>query len=294
MPGRLPVAVPLLLAALLAGCGGPPARFLVGDPYRMGGVWSYPREDFSLVETGLATRHTVAGWSTPTANGEAWSDGRALAAHRTLQLPAVVAVTNLENGRTLLVRVNDRGPANPGRVIGLSDRAASLLGIPPGGSAQVRVAVDGARSRALAEAAPPAERPPLPIEAAPRAAVAAESLDAPPGARSAAPARAAVPVRQAAAEAAAAPPADTPLPEAVAQAAPAPGRILLEAGTLSRPDAAARLAARIPGARVEAFGPRRDQQYRVRLGPFKTVAAADAALERTLSAGVSGARIVVD
>lgn len=284
----------LLLAALLAGCASPPARFMVGDPYRMGGTWSYPREDFALVETGLATRHAVPGWDARTANGEAWSDGRALAAHRTLQLPAVVAVTNLETGRTLLVRVNDRGPVNPGRVIGLSERAATLLGIPAGGSAQVRIAVDGERSRALAEAAPAAERPPLPIEAAPRAAVAAESLEAPPGARSAAPARAAAQVRQAAVETMAPPPRDIPLPETIAHAAPSPGRILVEAGTLSRPDAAARLAARIPGARVEAFGPRRDQQFRVRLGPFDSVPAADAALERSLAAGVSGARILVD
>lgn len=283
-----------LLAALLAACGGPAPRYLVGDPYRMGGVWSYPREEFSGVETGLATRHAVPGWNARTANGEAWSDGRALGAHRTLQLPAVVAVTNLENGRTLLLRVNDRGPADPGRVIGLSARAAGLLGLPAGGTAQVRVAVDGERSRALAEAAPPAERPPLPIEAAPRAAVVAESLDAPPGARSAAPARAVAPLRQAAAEAVAPPPREIPLPETVAQEAPRPGRLMVELGTLSRADAAARLAARAPGARVEAFGPRRDQQYRVRLGPFAGAAAADVALERTLAAGVSGARILVD
>ncbi len=68
--------------------------------------------------------------------------GRALAAHRTLQLPAVVTVTNLENGAPWPCGVNDRGPVNPGRVIGLSDRAADLLGVPRGGTAQVRVAVD--------------------------------------------------------------------------------------------------------------------------------------------------------
>jgi rare lipoprotein A len=283
----------LLLAALLAGCASPPARFVVGDPYRMGGTWSYPREDFSSVETGIATRHAVAGWNARTANGEAWSDGRALAAHRTLQLPAVVTVTNLETGRTLLVRVNDRGPVNPGRVIGLSDRAASLLGIPAGGVAQVRVAVDAERSRILAEAAPAAERPRLLIEAAPRAAVAAESLDAPPGARSAAPARAVAAVREAPVDAAAAPP-DILLPEAVAQGSPRPGRILVEAGTLSGAAAAARLAARVPGARVETFGAGRDQQFRVRVGPFSSLAQADAVLERTLAAGVSGARILVD
>lgn len=285
----------LLLAALLAGCAAPPpARFVVGEPYRLGGTWSYPREDFSLVETGLATRHAVGGWAARTANGEAWSDGRVLAAHRTLQLPAIVAVTNLENGRTLLVRVNERGPVNPGRVIGLSDRAMTLLGIPAGATAQVRVAVDGERSRILAEAAPPAERPPLPIEAAPRAAVAAESLDAPPGARSTEPARAVAPLRPAAVEATTPPPRDIPLPETVAQGSPQPGRILVEAGTLSGQPAAARLAARVPGARIEAFGSGRDQQFRVRLGPFVTAAEADMALERALSAGVSGARILVD
>ena len=101
-------------------------------------------------------------------------------------------------------------------------------------------------------------------------------------------------MRLAAVEAVAPPPTDLPLPEAVAQEPPRPGRLVVDAATLSRPDAAARLAARVPGARVEAFGPRRDRQFRVRLGPFADVPAADAALERTLAAGVSGARILVD
>ncbi|MBR0671278.1 septal ring lytic transglycosylase RlpA family protein, partial [Neoroseomonas soli] len=166
----------LLLAALLAGCSGTPARYTVGDAYSMGGVWSYPREDFSLVETGLATRHAGPGWGERTANGEAWSDGRALGAHRTLQLPAVVTVTNLENGRSLTLRVNERGPVRRGRVIGLSARAASLLGVPEGGTAQVRVTVDGDRSRALADAVPGRQVPVVAIETAPRAAVASESL----------------------------------------------------------------------------------------------------------------------
>ena len=283
-----------LLCAFLAGCTAAPApRSLVGEPYRMGGVWSYPREDFTLVETGLATRHTGPGWNARTANGEAWSANRALAAHRTLQLPAVVTVTNLENGRSLTLRVNDRGPVRAGRVIGLSDRAADLLGVPAGGTAQVRVSVDGERSRALSEALPGREAQRVAIEAAPRAAVAAENLAPPPDTRAVG-ANRATPVLATAAEAPAAPPRDLPLPETVTQGPPAPGRLQVEAGTLSRPDAAQRLAARVPGARVEAFGPRRDQQYRVRLGPFADAAGADAALERMLAAGVSGARILVD
>jgi rare lipoprotein A len=280
----------LLVAALLAGCTAARPRYLVGEAYRMGGVWSYPREDFTLVETGLAVRHPGPGFGARTANGEGWSASRALGAHRTLQLPAVVTVTNLETGRSLALRVNERGPVAPGRVIGLSDRAADLLGLPAGGAAQVRVAVDGERSRALAEGRQPA---PVAIAAAPRAAVATESLAPPPGARGAAPASAA-PAAAAAAPPAPPPPRDEPLPETVTAGAPQPGRLVIEAATLGSAQAAATLAARLPGARVEAFGPRRDRQNRVRLGPFGTVAEADAALERTRAAGVSGARILVD
>src|SRR5690606_25611258 len=132
-----------------------------------------------------------------TANGEVHDPGRASAAHRTLQLPAALRVTNLENGRSLLLRVNDRGPAHPGRVVELSRRAATLLGIPPGGTAQVRIAVSPEESHALAaslraagraDPADPAASPaPIRVAAAPRGAVAAESLPPPPGARAAPP-----------------------------------------------------------------------------------------------------------
>mgnify|MGYP005849549959 CR=1 FL=1 len=286
-------AAALVLPAMLLGCGGAPARYLVGEPYRMGGVWSYPREDFALVETGLATRHPGPGGFAPTANGEAWSARRALAAHRTLQLPSAVTVTNLENGRSLTLRVNDRGPAAPGRVIGLSDRAAELLGLPPDGAAQVRIAVDGDRSRAMAEGGPGRETPRIAIATAPRAAVAAESLAPPPGIRAAAAARP-VAAEPASAAPPGPPPRDVAFSEAVSEGTPQPGRLFVEAATVSGAIAAAALAARLPGARVEAFGPPRDRQYRVRLGPFARVAEADAALERSLAAGVSGARILVD
>lgn len=288
-------ALVLLAGIVLAGCSETSPRYVVGEAYRMGGVWSYPREDFSLVETGLAVRQAGPGWNATTANGETWSGSRALAAHRTLQLPAVVTVTNLGNGRSLTLRVNDRGPANPGRVIGLSDRAADLLGVPAGGTAQVRVAVDGERSRAVADAAPGGrEALHVAIETAPRAAVSAESLAPPPGAHGTSEAR---PVAVGTA-AAAAPETqrarDVPLPETVTQGPPQPGRLYVELATLSRPEAAQLLVARVPGARIETIGPRRDRQYRVRLGPFPDVTGADRALERTLAAGVSGARILVD
>ncbi|MFC7551974.1 septal ring lytic transglycosylase RlpA family protein [Pseudoroseomonas wenyumeiae] len=86
----------------------------------MGGVWSYPREDFALRETGLATVIPDPRPGRATADGEIYDPALLTAAHRTLQLPAILVVTNLENGLSLRVRVNDRGPAQSGRVVALS------------------------------------------------------------------------------------------------------------------------------------------------------------------------------
>jgi rare lipoprotein A len=286
------------LLATLAGCAPPAAapRALVGQPYQMGGVWSYPREDFALVETGLAT--VIADTFRPrtTANGEAFDGSALMAAHRTLQLPAVVRVTNLETGLETEVRVNDRGPVQPGRVIGLSRRAAELLGIRPGGTAQVRIAVNGEASRALSGALPNPEAQRIEVAAAPVGTVQREDLAPPPGAAQAARVRQAAPLPGAGllrepGPAAAPPPAR--LPERVDRVPPAPGRLFVETATFSRRDLAERQAARI-GARVDAIGPRNSQTFRVRIGPLPDVATADAALERTLRSGVSEARILVD
>jgi rare lipoprotein A len=210
-------------------------------------------------------------------------------------MPAVLRVTNLETGRTVSVRVNDRGPADAGRVLALSRRAAELLGVPPGGTAQVRIVVDQDASRALAGAAPrpPEAAPALQIATAPRARLEGESLAPPPGARA---------VTQAAAPPAAVPAAAQPavlalpplrLPERVEQGAPRPGRLMLEAGTFSAETPARQQAARI-GARAEPVGTGRARQWRVRQGPFPAVAAADAALARAFAAGLADSRLVVE
>jgi rare lipoprotein A len=297
-------AAAMLLLAALAGCARtppPPApqpRYTVGAPYQMGGVWSYPREDFGLVETGLASVATDLRAGRRTANGEIHDPAALLAAHRTLQLPAILHVTNLETGLELDVRVNDRGPANPGRVVELSRRAAELLGIRSGGTAQVRIAVATEASRALAAGLPNPEAPRLEVAAAPLGAVQREDLAPPPGATQAARVREARALPRAASGAGpaeAAPAAQVPerLPERVARGPARPGRLYVEAPSFSRRDLAERLAARI-GGRVEAIGPRSRQTFRVRIGPLGSPAEADRALEATLRAGVSEARILVD
>jgi rare lipoprotein A len=287
-------AAALLCLVLLAACGQP--RYVVGEPYQLGGRWYYPREDFALETTGLAAVLPDRSAGRRTANGETHDPSALMAAHRTLQLPAVLRVTNLETGRSLSVRVNDRGPADPGRVVALSRRAAELLGIPAGGAAQVRIAVDREASRALAGAAPrpPEASPALPIATAPRARLDSESLAPPPGARGAAPAAPplAVPA-PASAEPAAAGLPPSRLPEQLEQGPPRPGQLLLEAGTFSAEAPARQQAARI-GGRAEPLGSGRARQWRVRQGPFPTVAAADAALARALASGLADSRLVVE
>ena len=85
-----------------------------------------------------------------TADGEAFDQGALAAAHRTLQLPALARVTNLETGRSVLVRINDRGPDKPGRLIALTRAPLALLGASPAAPFRVRVQLMEAESRQLA------------------------------------------------------------------------------------------------------------------------------------------------
>jgi rare lipoprotein A len=153
----------------LAGCGsssgphGPVADvsghgksrgyYRVGSPYQVNGVWYYPKVDYDYDATGLASWYGEAFQGRATANGEVFDLNRVTAAHKTLQLPSIVEVTNLHNGRALKVRVNDRGPFAGDRIIDLSRRAAQLLGFETGGTAPVRVRIMKEESIRVAEAA---------------------------------------------------------------------------------------------------------------------------------------------
>jgi rare lipoprotein A len=114
-------------------------RYKVGDPYQVAGVWYVPKEQPDYDETGIASWYGDAFQMKPTANGEIFDMNAISAAHTTLPLPSIVEVTNLDNGRKLKVRVNDRGPFVGGRVIDLSRAAAHELGYDNQGLARVRV-----------------------------------------------------------------------------------------------------------------------------------------------------------
>ncbi len=291
--GRIGLA--LLTALGLSGClhrRPPPApaftaapHYALGGAYRAGGHWYYPAEDYALDTTGIASVwNNGAGL---TADGELRDPAALTAQMQTLQMPAVVEVTNLENGRQLLVRVNDRGPASPARVIAVSPRAAVLLGMAAGGAARVRVRLDQMLSRAMVEQV--GGGPKLAIVTAPAGAVTEETLSTPGAA--AGPARV---IGGARVEQAGAHVADR-LPERVTQSYAQPGTLMIQAGRFGRFTYANAMAAKLAGLGADVVRSRVDRQtvYGVQAGPFGTIAQADAALDQALRAGVVDARIVV-
>lgn len=153
----LPSCTEVELASHVAKSVHPPTpsqgTFKVGNPYNVQGKKYIPREDYELVETGIASWYGPNFHGKPTANGEVFNQNELTAAHRTLQLPSLVRVTNLDNGRSLVVRVNDRGPFSRGRIIDLSKRAAELLDFKIQGTAKVRLEVLTEESLQIAEAA---------------------------------------------------------------------------------------------------------------------------------------------
>lgn len=288
--------LPLFLLLSLAGCPAPPTptlHYVVGAPYEADGVWRYPKADFSYDATGIAT--IAASPHAPfTTDGERYSADAFAAAHPTLQLPALARVTNLETGRQLVLRINDRGPENPARILAVTPHAAILLGFDASGTARVRVEVLPGPSEQLALSLPGGPR--LAIARAPVGAVAVSSLP-PLGSPSAANAQAAPPPGAAVAEATPAPavsPADQP--GALSQVPPNPGAIWVQTGLFT-----GETYASLQASALARFAPTMVPRYasgaaqiEVRIGPFTSVAAADAMLKEVLRSGVSGARLVVE
>lgn len=157
----------LLIVVLLNGCGSTSERsqarisnalpptvlgYKVGKPYQVKGVWYFPQVDYEYREDGIASWYGPGFHRRLTANGEEYDMNDLTAAHRTLPMPSIVQVTNLENGRSIKLRVNDRGPFVGNRIIDVSRRAAQLLGFHMTGTALVRVEIVADESKQLAAA----------------------------------------------------------------------------------------------------------------------------------------------
>jgi rare lipoprotein A len=315
------LAAPLFFTGclILAGCGTsqkpasdaytvkeapaapPTGGYKVGKPYQINGVWYYPSEDFNYDETGIASWYGPDFHGKYTANGDIFDQNGLSAAHRTLPMPSIVRVTNLDNGRSIEVKVNDRGPFAHGRILDLSKHAAEMLGMELHGTARVRVQIMADESRQLALQLKGGET--QSIEAAPRVTVQAETL-APPKGKEAAP-----PPKQKPGKPAPVPPpaiavAAAPIDEnqilanqTVQQGTPRATQIYIQAGAFSRYENAHRLSASLSGIGAAAISQVQTKSgpfFRVRLGPIASVTDADALLEKVIASGYPDARVVVD
>lgn len=146
----------LLLTGLLLGlsnCSTTPLKtpgiYKIGTPYEINGTTYYPKEDYSYKEEGISSWYGPDFHAGKTANGETYDMYALTAAHRTLPLPSIVKVTNLENGKSLVLRVNDRGPFVKNRIIDVSKKAARILGFHRKGTTKVRVELMEKESKEL-------------------------------------------------------------------------------------------------------------------------------------------------
>src|SRR5271157_3220603 len=114
-------------------------QYLVGHRYNVAGHTYYPHEMTSYSAVGMASWYGAAFHGRRTANGEVYDMGSITAAHPTMPLPSYARVTNLDNGYSVIVRVNDRGPYHGGRVMDVSSRAADVLGFKGAGTAKIKV-----------------------------------------------------------------------------------------------------------------------------------------------------------
>ena len=151
----------LALLAALTACGsrhhGPAVAqrgyYKVGNPYTIDGVTYVPTEEFRHTETGVASWYGPGFHGKYTANGEVYDQSDHTAAHRTLQMPSVLRVTNLDTGQSTIVRVNDRGPYARSRILDVSRAAAEELGMVGRGTARIRIDQLEAESLAMKQIA---------------------------------------------------------------------------------------------------------------------------------------------
>jgi rare lipoprotein A len=272
--------------------------YKVGNPYQIDGTWYYPHEQPDYDETGIASWYGPTFYGHHTANGEMYNGDELTAAHRTLPMPVNVRVTNLDNGRSIIVRVNDRGPYAKGRIIDLSEAAARELDMIRNGTARVRVTYVG---RADVNGAPPPQTPPeivAAVPAAPTAKIDTSALGVVPGATVAPPVQVASMPQPSADYSVPAPPPETPVTGQVQKVpVPAVTHLYVQVGAFSSQANAMRLQARFSDAgnlEVSPITRNGKPLFRVRSGPYDNVADADAALAKLSSLGSNDAQIVVD
>jgi rare lipoprotein A len=266
--------------------------YKVGQPYQVDGVWYYPAVNYDYDETGIASWYGPGFVGQMTASGEIYDQNAMTAAHKTLPLPTLVRVTNLENGRQIQLRINDRGPFVNNRIIDVSYRAAQLLGMDVNGTARVRVQVMADESRQLAGQLGGGEAGlgTAKVAAAPAPKVVTQPLAGGTQVTSVASAVPKSMVGQ----------ATGPLPQpssAVVLEPVHPTNLFVQAGAFLQIANANHLRSKlavITSARIIPVQLGAQRFYRVRLGPIATVADADRVLGQVIAMGNRDARLIVE
>ena len=247
-------------------------RYKLGAPYEAGGLWYVPADQPNYEETGVASWYGAGFDGKTTSNGERFDINIPSAAHATLPMPSIVEVTNLENGKKLQVRLNDRGPYKPGRIIDLSPAAARELGFYEKGSAKVHIRYVGVASLDPRDNQPVTAR----NDRAPPAAQPDEAPAAKPAAIKSAP------IEQAA------PPSSTPLKALV-------DGYVVQAGAFSDKARAERVASAISQtgpAEIRPLERNGATLYRVVVGAWRDPKTAQAIRETVASLGYTDAKVV--
>lgn len=311
-----------VLAFALAACGShggggatnvaaPNANgfYKIGQPYQIDGKWYYPAVNWTYAETGVASWYGPDFDGKYTANGERFDMNALTAAHRTLPMPSVVEVTNLDNGRSIQLRVNDRGPYARDRILDVSRRAAQMLGFENSGTAHVRVRLlqqPTLQAELLAQknGGPDVEPPTQLAAAEPIATVNEQTLAPPNGAAAPPPANpsTATPTRLQPAPRAATShlalvtPAEAATAKAPSVVAAANSRMYIQAGAFSSRQNAETLKAKLTQfgtVNIDTAQVHGVNIYRVRIGPIATTGEADRLLGDVVKS-VPQARLAFD
>lgn len=253
----------------------------IGAPYTIGGETYTPADTPDYDEVGYASWYGEAHQGKPTANGESFRMEAISAAHKTLPLPSYVEVTSLDTGRTILVRVNDRGPFVRARIIDLSSAAAQQLGIRRSGVAAVRVRRVNPPDQE--RAALRAGRQVTERLAAPQSLLVALRR------RLGGQARSADPVQRTSPPPSSPEPLAVPVKSVLPTPATGSGGYVVQVGAFSSKDSANALASQIGAWTAEGNG-----LWRVRFGPYSSESAAQQGVEEAVGKGYANARIMAN
>jgi rare lipoprotein A len=259
--------------------------YKVGSPYKIDGVWYTPQVYETFTEEGIASWYGPGFHGKMAANGETFDTHALTGAHKTLPLPSIVRVTNLENGRSAVVRVNDRGPFSDNRIFDASRYTAETLGFINKGTARVRLEL-------------------LPEESKIAALEAREGrISSQYASNTQQPTQTAQPVNTIAAKPLAPIAGYAPLPprENVQQNLPEPSAsqqgIYVQAAAFSTATNAEKLAGQLRAIDATIIQPTTvsgKTLYRVRLGPYPSLDVADKSLNKVIAAGQQQAQIVIE